>query len=92
MSSKKKMRYDDSCLKFDFTVIKSDREEKPQCVLRCIVLVSTSLKPSKLKKRLEKHHPNSLNKNVDFFKQKAETLIKSRFDQSRMFGKTLQVV
>ena len=29
MPPKEKMRYDDLCLKFGFTVIKSAREEKP---------------------------------------------------------------
>ena len=39
------------------------------------------------KEKLEKHCLNSLIKNVDFFKQKAETLIKSRHDQSGIFWK-----
>ena len=34
--------------------------------------------------KLEKHCLNLLIKDVDFFKQKAETLIKSRHDQSGM--------
>ena len=79
------MRYNNSYLKFGFTVIKSDEKGKPQCVLCCTVSAFTSLKPSKLKRHLEKHHPNSLNKDVDFFKRKAETLIKSGLDQSGMF-------
>ena len=37
------------------------------------------------KEKLEKHCLNSLIKDVDFFKQKAETLIKSRHDQSGIF-------
>ena len=81
------MRYDDSYLKFGFTAIKCDGEEKPQCVLCCTVLASTSLKPSKLKRHLETHHPDSSNKDLNFFKRKAETLIKSRLDQSGMFWK-----
>ena len=84
-----KMRYNDSDLKFGFTVIKSDEEEKPKCTLCCTVLQFTSLKPSKLKKYLENHHHNSFNKNVNLFKQRAETLIKSRFDHSEMFWKKL---
>ena len=60
MLPKKKMRYDDSNLKFGFTVIKSDGEEKPQCVLCCTVLISTSLKPNNLKRYLKKRHPNAL--------------------------------
>ena len=80
MPPKKKMIYNDSYLKFGFKMMKVDGKEKPQCVLCCTLLVFTSLKPSKLKTHLEKHHPNSLNKDVDFFKHKAETLIKSRLD------------
>ena len=87
MPPKKKMRYDDSYVKFGFTAIKCDGEEKPQCVLCCTVLVSTSLKPSKLKRHLETHHPDSSNKDLNFFKRKAETLIKARLDQSGMFWK-----
>ena len=87
MPPKKKIRYDDSYLKFGFTAIKCDGEEKPQCALCCTVLASTSLKPSKLKRHLETHHPDSSNKDLNFFKRKTETLIKSRLDQSGMFWK-----
>ena len=73
MLPKKKMRYDNSYLKFGFTVIKSNKKEKLWCVLCSYSLVSTSLKHSKLKKHLEKQHPNLLLKDVDFFKQEAET-------------------
>ena len=62
MLPKKKIRYDNSYLKFDFTVMKSVGEKKLQCILCCTMLASTSLKPSKLKRHLEKHQPNSLNK------------------------------
>ena len=82
------MSYANSYSKLGFTVIKSD-EEKPKCVLRCTVLAFTSLKLNKLKRYLKKHHHNSFNKNVNLFKQKAEALIKSRFDHSKMFWKTL---
>ena len=84
------MRYDDSYLKFGFTVIKSDGEEKLQCVLCCTVLASTSLKLSKLKRHFEKHDPNSLNKNVDFFKHKVE--ICPDLINQECFGKTLRMV
>ena len=53
MPPKKKMRCDDSYVKFGFIAIKSDGEEKLYCVLRCTVLASTSLKPKKLKRHLE---------------------------------------
>ena len=60
-----------------------------KCVLCCTVLASTSLKPNNLKRHLKKHLPNSLNKDLNLFKQKAETLIKSRLNQSGMFLKNI---
>ena len=66
------MSYDDSYLKFGFTVIKSDGEEKPQCVLCCTMLAFILLISRKSKRYLEKRHSNSFNKDVDLFKQKAE--------------------
>ena len=51
------------------------------------MLAFTSLKPCKLKRHLEKHQPYSFNKDVDLFKQNAETFYKSRLDQSGMFWK-----
>ena len=68
MPPKKKIRDNDSYLKLGFTVIKSDGKGKRKCVLCCIVLALTSLKPTKLKK----HHPNLFNRDVDLFKQEAE--------------------
>ena len=58
-------RYNDSYVQFGFTVI--IREEKPQCVLCCIVLASSALKPSKLERHLVTHHSDFQNKNADFF-------------------------
>jgi len=86
MPPKKIMKYDDAYLKFGFTLMKSNGEEKPQCVLCSEVLASTSLKPSKLKRHLESKHPSSINKDLDFFKRQAEQLHKSRLDDTGMFS------
>ena len=69
---KKIMKYDDEYLKFNFTLTKSNVDEKPQCVLCSEVLASNSLKPSKLKKHLDLKHPSSLNKHIVFFKRQEQ--------------------
>ena len=63
--SRKKLRYNDSYVQFGFTVVNSGGEEKPQCMLCCIVLASSALKPSKLD--LVTHHSDFQNKNADLF-------------------------
>lgn len=90
MPPKKTMRYDVSYLKFGFTLIKSNGEEKPQCVLCSEVLASTSLKPSKLRRHFETKHPSAINKDVDFFKRQAERLHKSRLDDTGMFSQNFK--
>src|SRR6218665_1006265 len=85
MPPKKIMKYDDAYLKFGFTLMKSNGEEKPQCVLCSEVLTSTSLKPSKLKRHFKSKHPSSINKDLDFFKRQAKRLHKSRLDDTGMF-------
>ena len=71
-------------MKIGFTVIKSNREEKPQCVLCSTVLASTTIKLSKLKRHLEKQHPKQ---ECRFLQIKAKALIKSRLDDTKMFWK-----
>ena len=81
--SRKKLRYNDSYVQFGFTVVNSGGEEKPQCVLCCIVLASFALKPSKLERHLVTHHLDFQNKNADFFfKRRADSLVRSRFDST----------
>ena len=87
MPPKKKFRYDESFVQFGFIVINTGGEEKPQCVLCQKVLASSSLKPCKLKRHLETHHPNSTNKGVDFFKRHGRNLENARLDSTRKFFK-----
>ena len=61
-------------------MINSGGEEKPQCVLCYKVLASSALKASKLKKYLATHLPHFQNKDADFFKHRADSLVRSRFD------------
>ena len=74
MPSKKKFRYDESYIQLGFVVTNRCGEDKPQGVLCHKVLASSSLKPCKLKRHLETHHPNSKNKVTDFFKRHGQSL------------------
>ena len=51
------------------------------------MLASSSLKPCKLKRHLETHHPNSTNKGVDFFKRRGRNLENARLDSTGKFFK-----
>ena len=82
------MRYDESYLKYGITVLKSNEEEKPLCVLFSEVLASTYLNPSKLKRHLKRKHPRSVNRDLDFFKRKNEKLHKPRLDHKGIFFQT----
>ena len=78
-------KYNKSFVQFGFIVINTGGEEKPQCVLCHKVSASFSLKPCKLKRHLETHHPNSTNKGVDFFKCHGQNLENARLDSTGKF-------
>jgi len=79
---RKKLRHNDSYVQFGFIVINSGEEENPQYVVCCKVLASSALKPSKLKRHLVTNHPDVQNKDADFFKHRADSLVRSRFDST----------
>ncbi|KAG0432741.1 Zinc finger BED domain-containing protein 5 [Dictyocoela muelleri] len=83
----KKMKYDISFLKLGFTFIKNGNEENTQCIICLEILASSSFKPSKLERHLKTKHPDYVNKDYDFFKQKAEEVHNSRLDNTEMFYK-----
>ena len=58
------------------------------CVLCSEVLASTSLTPSKLRRHLDRKHPSSAKKDLDFFKRKIVKCHKSRFDDKGIFSQT----
>ena len=51
-------------------------------MLCCKVLAIFALKPSKLERHLITHHPDFQNKDADFFKHRADNLVRSRFDST----------
>ena len=92
MPPKKKFRYDESFEQFGFIVINTGGEEKPQCILCHKVLASSSLKPCKLKRHLEAHHPNSTNEGVDFFKRHGRNLENADLIVRESFLKKIQLL
>ena len=79
-SNKRKRRYTEDYINFGFTYILSAGKEKPQCVLCSEVLSEESMKPNKLRRHLESKHPNFINKDLSFFKNKSEQLKKAHLD------------
>lgn len=67
---KKNRHYDDSYLKYGFTVINN----KPQCVICGDVLSRESMKPSKLMRHLTTKHQKEADKPLDFFERKLKAL------------------
>jgi len=57
-------------------------ETKSRNAWCAVVLASSALKPSKLKRHLVTHHPDFQNKDADFFKRRADSLVRWRFDST----------
>ena len=88
-SSKKIWAYSDSYIDFGFHFVVDKGVHKPQCVVCLEILANSSLKPSKLRRHLEKNHPAfNVNPNkADIFRRKRETLKRSRLDETGDVGK-----
>ena len=76
----RKRKYNDDFLKYGFTFIVSAGIEKPQCVICEETLSAESMKPNKLKRHFDTKHPNLSGQDVQYFKNKAEGVKKSRLD------------
>lgn len=74
----KKRKYNDSYVKFGFTVTTGrDGTQKPQCFLCGKVLANGSMKPAKLSEHLQTVHPGNISDSIDDFRTK-----KARFEKS----------
>ncbi|KAM4697851.1 zinc finger BED domain-containing protein 5-like [Rhinophrynus dorsalis] len=63
-----------------FTSIVAAGIEKPQCVICTEVLSAESMKPNKLKRHFDSKHPSFASKDIQYFKNKADGVKKSRLD------------
>ena len=74
MSSKntrtRKRSYDESFLKLGFTEVNG----KPKCVICLKALSEESMKKNKLQRHLSSNHPGCINKPIEFFEQKLNSL------------------
>ncbi len=70
-AAKKLRGYDEAYLQFEFTVT---ADLRPQCVVCAEVLANDSMKPCKLKRRLETKHAGIKNKPAEYFKRKLDGL------------------
>src|SRR6218665_524190 len=84
--SVKKRKYSDEFLKYGFTCtctsIVVEGIEIPQCVICNDVLLAESMKPNKLKRHFYTKHQNFSDKDVQYFKNKADGVKKGRLDAS----------
>ena len=82
--SAKKRKYSDEFLKYGFTCtsIVVEGIEIPQCVICNDVLLAESMKPNKLKRHFYTKHQNFSDKDVQYFKNKADGVKKGRLDAS----------
>jgi len=79
-TSIRKRKYSEELLKYGFTFILNAGIEKPQCVICSEILSAESMKPNKMKRHFDAKHPNFAGKDVQYFKNKADGLKKSRLD------------
>ncbi|GBP00818.1 Zinc finger BED domain-containing protein 5 [Eumeta japonica] len=68
VSKTKKKKYDESYISFGFV----DSNGSPLCMLCSKLLPNTSMTPAKLRRHLETVHPESKDKNEEFFVHKKE--------------------
>ena len=80
--SVKKKKYSDDFFKqaYGFTSIVVAGIEKPQCVICIDVLSAESMKRNKLKGHFDTKHHNFSDKDVQYFKNKADGVKKGRLD------------
>jgi len=77
----KKRKYSDEFLKYGFTsIVVAEIEKIPKCVICNDVLSAESTKPNKLKRHFDTIHQNFSDKDVQYFKSKADGVKEARLD------------
>ena len=80
-----KKKFSNDYIKYGFTSILDNGEEKGQGVLCYKILGNHSLRPSKLMLHFEKVRPEQKHKNAEFFKRKKVCVKRQRLDASGAF-------
>ena len=79
-TSIRKGKYSEEFIKYGFTFIVEAGIEKPQCVICNKIMSAELMKPNKMKRNFDAKHPNFAGKDVQYFKNKADGVKKSRLD------------
>ena len=88
-----KRNYDQKYIKYGFTSIEHNAEILPQCVVCLKTLCNAALKPSLLKCRLERNHPNKMNADESYFQRLADNVKHQRMNKTgQMQQKSKDVV
>ena len=83
-----KRKYDNSYIKFGFTLLNGYGVEKGQCVVCYHILSNESLRPSKLSNHLKKYHPELKNKSIKYFRRLESSCKRQRLDKTGNFQQT----
>ena len=85
-----KRKYNDSYIKFRFTLLIDQGVEKGQCVLCYRVSGNESLRPSKLSHHLNTSYPELKERNIEYFKRLESNCKRQRLDRTGSFEQTDQ--
>ena len=77
-----KRNYDAKYIKYGFTSIEHKAEILPQSVVCLKTLCNAAMKPSLLKRHLERNHPNKINAEKSYFQQLAENVKRQRMNET----------
>ena len=77
-----KRNYDPTFIKYGFTSIEHNAEILPQCVVCLKTLCNAAMKPSLLKRHLERNHPNKMNADKSYFQRLADNVKRQRMDKT----------
>ena len=79
-TSIRKRKYSEEFFKYGFIFIVEAGIENPQCVICNEIMSAESMKPNKMKRHFDAKHPSFTGKDVQYFKNKADGVNKSRLD------------
>ena len=77
-----KRNYDPKYIKYGFTSIEHNAEILSQCVVCLKTLCNAAMKPSLLKRHLERNHPNKMNADKSYFQRLADNVKRQRMDKT----------
>ena len=76
-----KRNYDPKYIKHGFTLIEHKAEILPQCVVCLKTFCNAAMKPSLLKRHLERNHPNKMKEVKSFFQRLADNVKRQRLEK-----------